>query len=73
MSPRSVGRTVLGRVWMPVVAVVALALGAVIMWKVQGLPPWVKMRTPGVRTLSPAGVVGSMGEPVFDSPRTNDC
>jgi hypothetical protein len=34
VSPRSVGRTVLARVWMPVVAVVALALGAVIMWKV---------------------------------------
>ena len=34
MSPRSVGRTVLERVWMPLVAVVALALGGVVMWKV---------------------------------------
>jgi len=34
MSPRSVGRRVLARVWMPLVAVVALALGAVVMWKV---------------------------------------
>ena len=34
MSPRSRGRTVLERVWMPLVAVVALSLGAVLMWKV---------------------------------------
>ena len=34
MSPRSVGRTVLARVWMPLVAVVALAFGALCMWKV---------------------------------------
>ncbi|GBG39888.1 MmpS family transport accessory protein [Mycobacterium montefiorense] len=34
MSPRSVGRTVLARVWMPLVAVVAVAVGAVCMWKV---------------------------------------
>jgi hypothetical protein len=41
--------------------------------KVEGLPPWVKMRTPGVRTLSPAGAVGSMGEPVFNWPGIDDC
>ena len=34
MSPRSRGRTALARVWMPLVAVVALCLGAVLMWKV---------------------------------------
>lgn len=34
MSPRSVGRTVLARVWMPLVAVVALCIGAIGMWKV---------------------------------------
>ncbi|MFG1929250.1 MmpS family transport accessory protein [Mycobacterium sp. NPDC048908] len=34
MSPRSVGRTVLARVWLPLVAVVAVALGALCMWKV---------------------------------------
>jgi hypothetical protein len=34
MSPRSLGRRVLERAWMPLVAVVALALGAVCMWKV---------------------------------------
>ena len=34
MSPRSVGRTVLQRVWMPLVAVVAVAVGLVCMWKV---------------------------------------
>jgi hypothetical protein len=34
MSPRSVGRRALERTWMPLVAVIALALGAVIMWKV---------------------------------------
>lgn len=34
MSPRPVGRTVLARVWMPLVAVVALTVGAVGMWKV---------------------------------------
>ena len=34
MSPRSVGRTVLGRAWMPLVAVVAVGVGVVCMWKV---------------------------------------
>ena len=34
MSPRPVGRTVLARVWLPLVAVVAIALGALCMWKV---------------------------------------
>jgi hypothetical protein len=34
VSPRSVGRTVLARVWLPLVAVVAVALGALCMWKV---------------------------------------
>ncbi|PLV54358.1 hypothetical protein X011_03185 [Mycobacterium tuberculosis variant microti OV254] len=34
MSPRSVGRTVLARAWMPLVAVIAVGLGAVAMVKV---------------------------------------
>src|SRR5258708_6367718 len=34
LSPRSVGKTVLARVWLPLVAVVAVALGALCMWKV---------------------------------------
>src|SRR6516225_6299589 len=34
MSPRSVARTVLARLWTPLVAVVALALGTVARWKV---------------------------------------
>ena len=34
MSPRSVGRTVLARAWMPLVAVVVVGVGAVGMWKV---------------------------------------
>ena len=49
MSPRSVGRTVLARVWMPLVAVVALALGAVAMLKVHLLsnpPPVITVNEP---------------------------
>jgi len=34
VSPRSVGRTVLARIWMPLVAVVAVSVGLVCMWKV---------------------------------------
>jgi hypothetical protein len=34
VSPRSVGRTILARVWMPLVAVVAVTVGAMCMWKV---------------------------------------
>lgn len=34
MSPRSRGRAFLARVWLPLVAVIALTLGAVLMWKV---------------------------------------
>jgi hypothetical protein len=34
MSQRSRGRTVLARVWLPLVAVVAVTLGALCMWKV---------------------------------------
>ncbi|MCV7079921.1 hypothetical protein H7I94_33255 [Mycobacterium szulgai] len=34
MSPRPLGRTVLARAWMPLVAVVAVAVGALGMWKV---------------------------------------
>lgn len=34
MSPRSVGRTVLARAWMPLVAVIAVAVGVLCMWKV---------------------------------------
>jgi Mycobacterium membrane protein len=49
MSPRSVGRTVLARVWMPLVAVVALAVGAVGMWKVHQFsapPPVITVNGP---------------------------
>ena len=35
MSPRSRGRTVLARAWLPLVVVVALGLGALCMYKVQ--------------------------------------
>ena len=34
MSPRSVERTVLARIWMPLVAVVVVSVGLVGMWKV---------------------------------------
>jgi hypothetical protein len=34
VSPRSVGRTVLARAWMPLVAVIAVGVGLVGMWKV---------------------------------------
>jgi hypothetical protein len=34
MSPRPVGRRVLARVWLPLVAVVVVAVGGVAMWKV---------------------------------------
>ncbi|ORA28387.1 hypothetical protein BST18_10005 [Mycobacteroides abscessus subsp. bolletii] len=34
MSPRSVGRTVLARAWMPLVAAIALGVASVSMWKV---------------------------------------
>jgi Mycobacterium membrane protein len=34
VSPRSRGRTLLARVWLPLVAVIALSLGGVLMWKV---------------------------------------
>ncbi len=34
MSPRSVGRTVLARAWMPLVAVIAVGVGLLCMWKV---------------------------------------
>ncbi len=49
VSPRSVGRTVLARVWMPVVAVVAVGVGAVTMWKVHQFsepPPVVTVNEP---------------------------
>ncbi len=49
MSPRSVGRTVLARVWMPLVAVVALSLGALAMWKVHQFsapPPVITVNGP---------------------------
>jgi hypothetical protein len=41
VSPRSVGRTVLARTWMPLVAVVAVGVGAICMWKVHEMsaPP----------------------------------
>ncbi|MEE6165680.1 MULTISPECIES: MmpS family transport accessory protein [unclassified Mycolicibacterium] len=34
MSPRSASRSVLARAWMPLVAVIALSVGALCMWKV---------------------------------------
>ena len=34
MSQRSAGRTLLGKTWLPLVAVIAVALGALCMWKV---------------------------------------
>jgi hypothetical protein len=34
VSQRSAGRTLLGKTWLPLVAVVAVALGALCMWKV---------------------------------------
>lgn len=34
MSPRSVGRTVLARIWMPLVAVIAVSAGLLMMYKV---------------------------------------
>ena len=34
MSPRSAGRTVLARIWMPLVAVIAVGVGLVCMYKV---------------------------------------
>jgi Mycobacterium membrane protein len=70
VSPRSVGRTVLARVWKPVVAVVALALGAVMMWKVHEFsapPPVTTVLGPqAVPEFSPKRVTyelsGSIGE-----------
>ncbi len=49
MSPRSVGRTVLARVWMPLIAVVAVGVGAVGMWKVHQFsapPPVITVNGP---------------------------
>ena len=49
MSPRSVGRTVLARVWMPLVAVIAIGVGAVGMWKVHQFsnpPPVITVNEP---------------------------
>lgn len=49
MSPRSVGRTVLARVWMPLVAVIAVGVGAVGMWKVHQFsnpPPVITVNQP---------------------------
>lgn len=76
MSPRSVGRTVLARVWMPLVAVVALALGAVGMWKVHQFsapPPVVTVNGPAAPpefnlkrlTFEVSGSVGQGGMLVY--------
>ncbi len=49
MSRRSVGRTVLERIWMPLVAVVVVAIGAVGMWKVHQFsapPPVITVNGP---------------------------
>jgi FtsP/CotA-like multicopper oxidase with cupredoxin domain len=49
VSPRSVGRTVLAHVWMPLVAVIAVGVGAVAMWKVHQFsepPPVVTVNEP---------------------------
>ncbi len=76
MSPRSVGRTVLARVWMPLVAVVALAVGAVGMWKVHQFsapPPVVTVNGPAAPpefnvkrlTFEVSGSVGQGGMLVY--------
>lgn len=76
MSPRSVGRTVLARVWMPLVAVVALAVGAVAMWKVHQFsapPPVVTVNGPAAPpefnvkrlTFEVSGSVGQGGMLVY--------
>ncbi|OBG36097.1 hypothetical protein A5672_20480 [Mycobacterium alsense] len=70
MSPRSVGRTVLARVWMPLVAVVALSVGAVGMWKVHQFsapPPVITVNGPAApEQFTPKNmtyeVFGSVGE-----------
>jgi Mycobacterium membrane protein len=49
VSPRSVGRTVLERVWLPLVAVVVVSVGLVGMWKVHQFsepPPVVTVNQP---------------------------
>jgi Mycobacterium membrane protein len=49
VSPRPAGRTVLARVWMLLVAVIALTLGAVCMWKVHRMsdpPPVITVNSP---------------------------
>ncbi len=49
MSRRSVGRTVLERIWLPLVAVVVVAIGAVGMWKVHQFsapPPVITVNGP---------------------------
>src|ERR1700722_19535607 len=69
VSPRSRGRTVLARVWKPLVAVVALSLGAVLMWKVHEfsapLPVTTVLGPQAVPEFSPKQVVyelsGSIG------------
>ncbi|ORW85331.1 hypothetical protein AWB92_28010 [Mycobacterium sp. IEC1808] len=49
MSPRPVGRRVLARVWLPLVAVIALAVGGVAMYKVHQFsepPPVITVNQP---------------------------
>jgi hypothetical protein len=76
VSPRSVGRTVLERAWMPLVAVVAIAVGAVGMWKVHqfSAPPPVitvngpaapEQTTPKELTYELSGSVGEGGMLVY--------
>ncbi|TAM64706.1 MmpS family transport accessory protein [Mycobacterium sp.] len=76
MSPRSVGRTLLARAWMPLVAVVALTLGAVGMWKVHqfSAPPPVitvngpaapEQSTPKYLTYEVFGSIGGSGMLVY--------
>ncbi|MBZ4522625.1 hypothetical protein GBP86_21840 [Mycobacterium avium subsp. hominissuis] len=76
MSPRSVGRTVLARVWMPVVAVVAVGLGAVAMVKVHQFsepPPVITVNEPAAPpqfsikrlTFEVSGSVGDGGMLVY--------
>lgn len=76
MSSRSVGRTVLARTWMPLVAVVVVAAGAVGMWKVHQFsapPPVITVNgpaapqqfTPKYLTYELSGSVGEGGMLVY--------
>jgi hypothetical protein len=76
VSPRSVGRTVLARIWMPLVAVVAVSVGLLCMWKVHQFsapPPVITVNGPQAPeqfypkrlTYEVFGSVGSGGKLVY--------